>query len=175
MPPRKTECGSCNDTGCDAGVSRRRFLDTTAGGCVLALLAALGLESTDALALPVFVTTGQQSGNELRFPIPAADSVNVDRTAQVMVVRAQSRVFVFNLSCPHQNAAIKWLPADHRFQCTKHNSKYTPEGVYIAGRATRNMDRFVVRRDGDGVVADLNHMIQSDKDPAGWAAAAIAV
>ena len=50
----------------------------------------------------------------------------------------------------------------------EHNSKYTPEGVYIAGRATRNMDRFVVRRNGDGVVADLNHMIQSDKDPAGF-------
>lgn len=141
----------------------------------MALLAALGLESTDVLALPIATTTGQQSGNELRYPIPAADSVNVDHATQVIVARAHGSVFVFNLSCPHQNAAVKWLPADNRFQCTKHNSKYTPDGVYIAGRSTRNMDRFIVRRDGTFVVADLNHMVQSDKDPAGWAAAAIAV
>jgi hypothetical protein len=37
------------------------------------------------------------------------------------------------------------------------------------------MDRFVVRHDDGFVVAELNHMIQSDKDPAGWAAAAITV
>jgi hypothetical protein len=150
-------CGT--DTACESGVSRRTFLDT-AGGCLLAGFAALGLESADALALPILATTGRPSGNELRYPIPSADSVNV---------------FVFNLSCPHQNAAVKWLPADNRFQCTKHNSKYTPDGVYMSGRATRNMDRFVVKRDGDLVVADLNHIIESDKDPAGWAAAAIAV
>jgi len=163
------------ETDCESGVSRRVFLDTAAGGCVVVLLASLGLDSTDALALPIVATSGERSGNELRYPIPGADSVNVDRAAQVIVVRAQGRVFVLNLSCPHQNAAVKWLPADNRFQCTKHNSKYTPDGVYIAGRSTRNMDRFVVRRDDSFVVADLTHMIQSDKDPAAWAAAAITV
>jgi len=80
-----------------------------------------------------------------------------------------------HLACPHQNAAVKWLPADDRFQCTKHNSKYTPDGAYIAGRATRNLDRFAVRRDGNVVVADLERLIQSDKDAAGWAAATISV
>lgn len=175
MGSDKTDSVSRTAATCDHGVSRRVFLDTTAGGCALAIVAALGLESTDALALPILLTSGQQNGDELRYPIPTSDSVNIDRTAQVIVVRAQGRVVVFNLSCPHQNAAVKWLPADNRFQCTKHNSKYTPDGVYIAGRATRNLDRFVLRRDGGFVVAELNHMIQSDKDPAGWAAAAITV
>jgi nitrite reductase/ring-hydroxylating ferredoxin subunit len=170
-----TDSASRTATTCDHGVSRRVFLDTTAGGCALAILAALGLDSNDALALPILLTSGQQNGNELRYPIPASDSVNVDHAAQVIVVRAQGHVFVFNLSCPHQNAAVKWLPADNRFQCTKHNSRYKPDGVYIDGRATRNMDRFVVRHDDGFVVAELNHMIQSDKDPAGWAAAAITV
>jgi hypothetical protein len=37
------------------------------------------------------------------------------------------------------------------------------------------MDRYVIRRDGDSVVVDLHRWTQSDKDPAGWAAATIAV
>jgi hypothetical protein len=60
-------------------------------------------------------------------------------------------------------------------QCTKHGSKYTPEGVYMSCRATRNLDRFPIKRDGNQIVVDLDHMIQSDKDPIGWANAAITV
>ena len=88
MGSNKTDPLATVETDCATGMSRRIFLDTAAGGCAIALLAALGLESTDALALPIVTTTGQQSGNELRYPIPAADSVNVDHAAQVIVVRA---------------------------------------------------------------------------------------
>jgi Rieske Fe-S protein len=141
----------------------------------MALVGAMGLSARDVVALPIGETTGERAGNELRYPIPASDSVNIDHTGQAILARVQGHVFVFNLACPHQNAAIKWLQADNRFQCTKHNSKYTPDGTYIAGRATRNLDRFVVRRDGGFVVADLDRLIRSDKDPAAWAAAAIPV
>jgi nitrite reductase/ring-hydroxylating ferredoxin subunit len=101
--------------------------------------------------------------------------VNVDRTAQLIVVRFAGHVYVFALACPHENNAVKWVAKDHRFQCTKHDSRYQPDGVHTAGRATRNMDRFEVRRDGDSVVMDLHRWFQSDKDPAGRAAATIAV
>jgi Rieske Fe-S protein len=138
-------------------------------------MATLGLASGSALALPVATTSGSQSGSDRRYPIPAADSVNVDREVQTIVVRYQGHVYIFALTCPHQNAAVKWLPKDHRFQCTKHDSEYQPDGTHTAGRATRNLDRFAVRRDGDVVVADLNRLFQSDKDAALWAAAAIAV
>jgi len=66
-------------------------------------------------------------------------------------------------------------PLEHRFQCAKHDSQYRPDGVHTAGRATRNLDRYVIRRDGEAVVVDLHRWIQSDKDPAGWEAASIAV
>jgi len=46
---------------------------------------------------------------------------------------------------------------------TKHDSKYQPDRSHTAGRATRNLDRFAVRRDGEFVVADLNRLFQSDK------------
>lgn len=156
-----------------APAGRREFLQTAS--CFGMAIALLGLSSGDAAALPVFLTDGIQSGDERRYPIPPADSVNVDHEAQLIVARLQGHVFVFALSCPHQNNAVKWLPKDRRFQCTKHDSQYQPDGVHTAGRATRNLDRYVIRRDGDFVVVDLHRWIQSDKDPAGWAAASIAV
>jgi nitrite reductase/ring-hydroxylating ferredoxin subunit len=144
-------------------LSRRGFLKSA--GC-------LGL----AAALPISWIDGEQANNgERRYPIPAGDSVNIDRSASIIVVRDSGHVYVFALSCPHENNAVKWVAKDHRFQCTKHDSRYQADGVHTSGRATRNMDRYVIRRDGDAIAVDLHHWIQSDKDPAGWAAAAIAV
>ena len=101
-------------------ISRRAFLDTT-GGCAVALIASMGSNTRDVLALPIVETIGERAGTEWRSLIPASDSVNVDHHAQVILARAQGHVFVFNLACPHQNAAVKWLPTDNRFQCTKNN------------------------------------------------------
>ena len=55
-------------------------------------------------------------------------------------------VYAFALACPHENAAVKWVAKEQRFQCTRHDSRYTPEGQYTSGRATRNLDRFPIRR-----------------------------
>ncbi len=127
------------------------------------------------VGLPVVVSAGTQQGSERKYPIPPADNVTIDRQISIIVVRFQNHMYAFNLSCPHQNAAVKWLPSDHRFQCTKHDSQYTPMGVYTSGRATRNMDRLPIRKEGDSVLIDVDKMIQSDKDPAGWAAATVPV
>jgi nitrite reductase/ring-hydroxylating ferredoxin subunit len=162
----------CGD-GTGPAASRRAFLRTA--GCFGMVLAACGLGSLDAAALPVAMMTGTQAGSDKRYSIPSGDSVNIDRDAQLILVRYQSHVFVFALACPHENNAVKWVAKDHRFQCTKHDSQYQPDGVHTAGRATRNMDRYVIRHDGDSVVIDLHKWVQSDKDPAGWAAAQIAV
>lgn len=166
-------CESCSGCG-RAGTSRRRFLGVAAAG--FGLLGLLGL-SSDALGLPIVTTSADPSSrmDEKRYPIPSGDSVNIDHAESLIVVRLQNRIYVFNLACPHQQAAVRWLPADNRFQCTKHDSKYTPQGVYMSGRATRNLDRFPIKLEGTQIVVDLDHMIQSDKDPSGWAAATIAV
>jgi Rieske Fe-S protein len=153
--------------------NRREFLQSA--GCVGMTLALLGLTAAEARALPVFLIEGAQEGAERRYPLPASDSVSIDHAAQLIVARADGQVYVFALSCPHQNNAVKWLPTEHRFQCTKHDSQYRADGVHTAGRATRNLDRYVIRREGDAIVVDLHRWVQSDKDPAGWQAAAIAV
>jgi nitrite reductase/ring-hydroxylating ferredoxin subunit len=112
-------------------------------------------------------------GAELTYPIPAADGATVDRDNGVIVVRHQGKVFAFNLSCPHENAAVRWKAAVGRFECSRHDSRYEPDGTYTSGRATRNMDRFPVRRAGDTVVVDIAKLIQSDTQKAQWEAAAV--
>ena len=141
-------------------LDRREFLRS--GGCL-------------ALALAFPVITSATSGEVRTYPVPAADGVSVDREAQVILVRSQGHAFAFALSCPHQNAAVRWFEKDRRFQCSKHDSKYQPDGVYSSGRATRNMDRFAIRRDGTSLIVDLQRLFQSDIDAAGWASAVATV
>jgi Rieske Fe-S protein len=68
---------------------------------------------------------------------------------------------------------VKWVEGAHRFQCTKHDSQYQTDGAYVTGRSTRNMDRLPIRRNGASVIVNLDRMIQSDTDPAGWAGAVV--
>ena len=152
---------------------RRRFLRMV--GCFTASAAALGLSAADLAALPVTIVDGDPAGAEHRYPVPAADGVTIDKTGQVIVVRYQSHLYAFNLACPHQNQALRWLPKEGRFQCPKHESKYQPNGTFMNGRATRNMDRLAVRLDGGSLVVDVDKMFESDKDPAGWAAANVTI
>jgi len=122
------------------------------------------------------VTLGEPvaaAGNELTYPMPAADGATIDRDNGVIVVRSQNKVFAFNLSCPHENAAVRWKPALGRFECSRHDSQYRPDGVYTSGRATRNMDRFPVRKNGSTLVVDVSRLIQSDQQKAAWDAAVV--
>jgi Rieske Fe-S protein len=160
---------------CPVG-SRREFL-RDAALAVAGIAASLGF-ARSASALPEHFRIGstralQRLNDALTYPILAADGADIDREAQVILVRWQNAVYAFNLSCPHQNTALRWNDADHRFQCPKHHSQYQPDGEFISGRATRGMDRFSIRREGDKVVVDVNAMHKQDEDPAGWTAAVV--
>ena len=156
----------------ESSKSRREFLCQTTG-CFTFALAAAGVPS-DVWALTVRIADGVVTApGEKSYPIPAADGVSIDRVEQVILVRHQGRVMAFALSCPHENAAVKWLEKDNRFACTKHDSKYQPDGTYTSGRATRNMDRLPIKKVGATVVVDLDRVYHSDIDAAAWAAAVV--
>jgi Rieske Fe-S protein len=154
----------------DGDSGRREFL--RAGGCFVMALAAIGLPASLA-GLPVVEMTGSGAANDKRYALPASDSVNIDHGAQVILIRFQNSVYAFALSCPHEHAAVKWLSKDKRFQCSKHDSQYQPNGTYTAGRATRNLDRFAIHREDTSIFVDLHRWFESDKDPAGWASAVV--
>jgi len=164
-------------TACDLCLSRRRFLGQAAA---LPVVLAAGVHladatPADAAGLVRPIAASSSDGQEQRYPIPAADGVSFDQANQIILVRHDGRVMAFNLACPHENTALRWRRQDDRFQCPRHESKYQVDGAFIEGRATRNMDRLPIRRDGDQVVVDLSLMIRSDQDPAAWAAAAVAI
>jgi len=156
--------------------SRREFL-RDAALTVAGIAASLGF-ARSAAALPAHFTIGatralHRMGDQLTYPIPATDGAQIDHDQQVILVRWQNAVYAFNLSCPHQNTALRWDDADHRFQCPKHHSKYQPDGEFISGRATRGMDRFSIQRVGDKIAVNVNAMHKQDEDPAGWNAAVV--
>lgn len=137
-------------------------------------LAAAVLGESSALAVS-WVSGEAQGGTERRYPVPAADGVSIDRENQVMLSRVNGHAYALSLACPHENTALRWRQNDARFQCPRHESKYTPDGTFISGRATRNIDRFAIRRDGSMLVVDLVHLYRSDGNVAEWQAAQVAV
>lgn len=160
---------------CAAPDSRRDFL-RQAAILVSGALAGIGGAVRLAEALPVAIgEPSSASGSELTYPIPADDGATIDRDNGVIVVRFQGNVFAFNLSCPHENAAVRWKAAVNRFECSRHDSKYQPNGIYTSGRATRNMDRFALKRNGNTVVVDVSRFFQSDTQKAQWEAAALSL
>jgi Rieske Fe-S protein len=152
-------------TGCSA---RRDFLRSafTATASIAALSALGPAEAIAALA-------SRSAGGAVRYALPAADGVSIDSTNEVILCRAKDEIFAFALSCPHQNTALKAMPKNAGFQCTRHKSKYLPNGTFVSGRATRNMDRLQITRDGAQIVVNPDIAFESDVDPAKWSAAVI--
>ena len=171
MSPVDFDDDSCE--GCS--LSPRRTFLLGMSSAVLAAMVGSGWDA-DASELPVSLASGTQgAGNSRTYAVPAEDGATIDRDAQVILVRLHSQAYAFNLACPHENTVLRWRPEDARFQCPRHGSRYQPDGTFISGRATRNMDRFAIRRTAEGLVVDLDHLYRSDRNQAEWAGAAVAL
>jgi Rieske Fe-S protein len=154
------DCDQCPIAG------RREFLREVSAWLAASFLAPLPLRFGRALAVHDTFHT---------YAIPDADGATIDKDNQVILVRSDNKAYAFNLSCPHQNTALRWHPEDNQFQCPKHHSRYRPDGVFISGRATRSMDRFALTKDGVNLVVDLDKLFRQDQDAADWAAAVVAL
>jgi nitrite reductase/ring-hydroxylating ferredoxin subunit len=164
-PEAHADCESC-----PLVTDRREFLRTASAFALAALSLGLPIRSVSANVL--LAIAGRKA---LAYPIPAVDGADIDRDNEVILVRYKSEVFAFNLGCPHQNVALRWNEDSMRFQCPKHHSQYQPGGEFITGRATRNMDRFAIRREGSNVVVDPDTLYRNDEDEAEWIAAVVKV
>lgn len=176
------ECGGCtlhDALGAPAAMQRRDFLRV--GTLALASLGLLGAGTRAAEAMPVIGDArvlGSRSGDrheEKRYAIPATDGVAIDKDNSVIIARSAGRIYAFSLACPHQNTALRWEADDKQFMCPKHKSHYKADGTFIEGRATRDMDRLAVRKDGQALVVDVDTLYQQDLNLAQWTAAFIPV
>ena len=171
--PDRPSCEGC------ALVARRDFF-REAGAAAVSILIALGATPARAAAAPIeFISAIEASGtnDEKSYPIPAKDGTQIDKDNATMLTRWQGKIYVFSLACPHQNTMLRWSDKDSQFQCPKHHSRFQADGTYVpdSGRATRGLDRFAVRKDGNNVVANLDSLWQQDEDEAAWDAAFITV
>lgn len=158
------------------GVPDRREFLTRATTAVAAIMAGLAASPREAAALPLSLGRALLvREDEITYPLPTADGTTIDQDNEVILVRWKNAVYAFNLSCPHQNTALRWLQADGRFQCPKHKSKYQPDGTFMSGRATRNMDRFAVRKEAGKLVVNVAKLYESDKQRVLWDEAQVTV
>jgi Rieske Fe-S protein len=156
--------------GCPLIPERREFLRNAAAFAVAAISLGLPIRSVSAKVMSSAIG-GRKT---LSYPLPAVDGADIDRDNEVILVRYKNEVFAFSLGCPHQNVALRWNETDMRFQCPKHHSQYQPDGEFITGRATRNMDRLAIRRDAaNTIIVDPDTLYQSDEDDAQWKAAVV--
>ena len=118
-------------------------------------------------------SAGTDRHEEKRYVIPATDGASIDKDNGVIIARVAAKVYAFSLACPHQNTALRWDAEDKQFQCPKHKSHYRADGTFIDGRATRDMDRLAVRKDGQALVVDVDTLFQQDLNTAQWTAAFI--
>lgn len=165
---------ACN--GCSL-MARRDFLRDVAVAAAGALI-ALGVAPGVASAAPIEFISALGGGREDKaYPIPAADGTQIDKANEAIITRWQGKVYVYSLACPHQNTTLKWSDGDKQFECPKHHSRFTPDGIYIkdSGRATRGLDRMAVRKDGNNVVANLDKLYQEDENEAEWKTAFVTV
>ncbi len=158
-------------------VQRRRTFLVDSARAVAALVLAMGATPAQARALARGLgrLTTPADGDVAAYPVPERDGAAIDRDKELILVRYDGAVYAFALSCPHQNTALRWEEGEHRFQCPKHHSKYRPDGTFIEGRATRGMDRYAIRRDGERIVVDLAALLQEAEDGAAWRAAVVRV
>ena len=164
----------CEQFDCAVPTDRRRFLRDSFIA-VAGALVAVGATRTAALGMPLEFTEAKRSKGSLHtYTIPATDGAQIDKANDVILVRWQDAVYAFGLSCPHQNTALRWDEREHSFQCPKHHSRFTVTGDYIpgSGRATRGMDRLAIRREGAGIVVDVDTLYEEDEGPK-WAAAVV--
>ena len=163
----RNDCAGCPVGG---AMERRVFLRDAIAGALVAM-GSLGVLAGRASAMPIAFARGTGTRVDKTYTIPATDGVIIDKDESVIIARADGKLYAFSLACPHQNTAIRWEGPDHRFQCPKHHSRYRADGTFIEGRATRGLDRFSVKRDGDRAIVNLDLLYREDENAAQWAAA----
>ena len=170
----KTSGDACG--GCEL-MARRTFLRDAAAFAAVALV-GLGATPGMATAAPVGFVSAIGGGREDKaYPIPVADGTQIDKANDAIITRWQGKVYAYSLACPHQNTTLKWSDKEKQFECPKHHSRFTPDGIYIkdSGRATRGLDRLAIRKDGNNVVVNLDKAFQEDENNAEWTAAVVTV
>lgn len=98
--------------------------------------------AADGTVTPMFVPTARA----WIVPMPAKALPSSQFAANATVAGGLSALFQ---TCVHLGCRVPWCQSSQGFECPCHASKYNAVGERFDGPAPRNLDRFVVRVDGD--------------------------
>jgi hypothetical protein len=57
--------------------------------------------------------------------------------------------------------------------CPKHKARFRPDGAHDSGRASRDLDRYALNRQGSSIVVNLDTLHRADQEPEAWRSAVI--
>lgn len=127
------------------GISRREFL-YYAWGASLALALAETTGMIIWFALPRF-RAGEFGGvfKLTSSDLPAlGDAPKGNPNGKFWLSNTTDGIAALYMVCTHLGCLYKWVPANNRFECPCHGSKFQANGVYIEGPAPRSLDRFEI-------------------------------
>jgi cytochrome b6-f complex iron-sulfur subunit len=162
--PTKTE--SAEEVG-QPGINRREFL-TYAWGAALGLLTLeIGVASYFFM-YPRF-RAGEFGGRfflgEAR-TLPATTATpDGNATGKFWLINTDEGPVALYMVCTHLGCLYKWEPSNFRFECPCHASKFTREGHYIEGPASRSLDQFVIEIVENGQVVASTTDVGDDIAP----------
>ncbi|MEZ4663184.1 MAG: Rieske 2Fe-2S domain-containing protein [Caldilineaceae bacterium] len=141
--------------------TRREFLTYAWGAATALVLAETGL-GMYVFMYPRF-KAGEFGGkffvNDTNWPTHEdAPKGNPDGKFWMVEVEDGSKKALY-MVCPHLGCLYKWEPANWRFECPCHGSKYTHDGFYIEGPAPRSLDSFDLSEADGEVVVDTGKKI----------------
>jgi hypothetical protein len=131
---------------------------------------ALGVGRVGGAAHDYLGHTGAANEHTCRFP-PPMPSRSIARRRSFSSASTSGR-WPSTWRAPREHGAA--VAAGRRtVPVSRHGSKYQPDGTFISGRATRNMDRFAIRHEGDKLIVDVNRLYRSDQQKADWDSAVV--
>lgn len=138
-------------------MTRREFM-TYAWGGALGLLTLQGAAGLFFFMMPRF-KAGEFGGVFFIGPESSMPATDAPPEANVagkfwLVNTADEGVKAIYMVCTHLGCLYKWEPANFRFECPCHGSKFTREGFYIEGPAPRSLDTFLVTVENGEVAVD---------------------
>ncbi len=109
------------------------------GLCVLLALAGM---IWAAYPRPEVVSLGPLSQFPPQSPPYAPYVVRTDKATLYIINIGTDLIVLDGRSTTENRCNVKWVPTNDRYEDPCCGSKFTLEGVYITGRATRDLDRY---------------------------------
>ncbi|MBV7337903.1 Rieske 2Fe-2S domain-containing protein [Chloroflexi bacterium TSY] len=137
-----------------AEMSRRELL-TYSWGAALGLLTVETLAASYLFMYPRF-RAGEFGGKFFlqESELPSNDAAPVaESDGKFWLINTDEGPKALYMVCTHLGCLYKWEPANWRFECPCHGSKFDKEGFYIEGPAPRSLDSFDIVEEEPGVIS----------------------